>query len=120
MAFSDPQTVTINSIAIPLPRTSSGPSQGSFTSADGSTQLTVSTIQSKRRRAALKLTTSKIVPDPLISDRNTPVSASITLVCDSPLTGYSATDLVNMITALGVYVTASSGARAIQFVGGEN
>jgi hypothetical protein len=42
MAFSDPQSLTINSVATSLPRTAFGTNSGAFTSGDGSVKLSIS------------------------------------------------------------------------------
>jgi len=89
MAFADPQSVTINAVAISLPRTSSGVNLGAFTSNDGLTKLDVADQYGKRTRRTLRLTSSKIAADPLIAAQNIRYSMSAYLVVDTPITGYT-------------------------------
>jgi hypothetical protein len=120
MAFADPQSVTINAVANSLPRTSSGTSSGKFTKDDGNVALTVSHQYGKRTRRQLRLDFSKIAPDPLISAQNIKYSMSAYLVVDIPVTGFTVVEQKQIVDALTAYLTASSGARVTQLLGGEN
>jgi len=120
MAFSDPQTVTIATVAQTLPRTSSGVDAGSFTKDDGTVKLSVSHQYGKRIRRTVRLEHSKIAPDPLISSTNIKHSMTAYLVVDVPVTGYSVAEAKQIVDGLTAYLTASSGARATQLLGGEN
>lgn len=120
MAFSDPQTVTINAVAQTLPRVSSGINSGGFKKDDGNVELLVSHTYGKRTRRQLKLTHSKIAPDPLISSTNIKYSMSAYLVVDVPVTGYTVAEQKQIVDALAAYLTASSGAKITQLLGGEN
>lgn len=120
MAFTDPQTVTINAVANPLPRTSSGVDAGVFTKDDGTVKLSVSHQYGRRNRRQIRLEHSKIAPDPLISSTNIKHSMTAMLVLDVPVTGYSVTEAKQIADGLLAYLTASSGARVTQLLGGEN
>lgn len=120
MSFSDPQSVTINAVAVPLPRTGSGPSQGTFTSSDGAVKMTVSHAYGRRNRRTIRIDHSKIAADPLQPAVNGRYSMSTYIVSDTPLVGYSNTEVKQVIDALTAYLTASSGARVTQLLGGEN
>lgn len=120
MAFSDPQTVTINAVAQTCPRTSSGVDAGVFTKDDGTVKLSVSHSYGKRIRRTVRLEHSKIAPDPLISATNIKHSMTAYLVVDVPVTGYSVSEAKQIVDGLTAYLTASSGARATQLLGGEN
>lgn len=120
MAFSDPQTVTIATVAQTLPRTSSGLDTGVFTKDDGNVKLSVSHQYGKRIRRTLRLEHSKIAPDPLISSTNIKYGMTAYVVVDMPVTGYSVVEAKQIVDALTAYLTASSGARATQLLGGEN
>lgn len=120
MAFSDPQTITINAVAVPLPRTSSGTNAGAFTKDDGTVRLSVSHAYGKRTRRTVRIDHSKIAPDPLISAQNIRHSMSVYVVMDVPVTGYSNVEQKQIMDALTGYLTATSGARVTQLSGGEN
>lgn len=120
MAFADPQTITINAVAHSLPRTSSGTNNGVFTSNDGSVQLSVSHAYGKRTRRALRTTHSKVAPDPLISNQNIKHSMSATLVVDVPPTGYTVTEAKQVLDGFIAALSATSGSKLTQLLGGEN
>lgn len=120
MAFTDPQTVTINAVAQVLPRTSSGVDAGVFTKDDGSVKLSVAHNYGKRIRRTVRLEHSKTAPDPLISSTNILYGMTAYLVIDVPVTGYSVAEAKQIVDGLTAYLTASSGARVTQLLGGEN
>lgn len=120
MAFADPQSVTIDAVPISLPRTGSGMNTGSFHSNDGLTALTVSSQYGKRTRRTIRLDSSKIAPDPLISDQNVKYSMSSYIVIDTPVTGFTVIEAKAVVDGLIGLLTASSGAALTQLLGGEN
>lgn len=120
MSFADPQTVTIATVANTLPRISSGINAGTFQKDDGNVKLSVSHQYGKRTRRTLRLDYSKIAPDPLISAQNIKYSMSTYLVVDVPVTGFTVTEAKVIVDAFTAYMTASTGARITQLLGGEN
>jgi hypothetical protein len=91
--FSDPQSVTINSVAVSLPRTSVKDGSAIYTSADGLTNLTIKQNASTSRfRREARLTVNKIAADP-ISSVNKQISTSVYIVIDEPKWGFSDTEL---------------------------
>jgi hypothetical protein len=120
LAFADPQSVTINAVAQTLPRVSTEGSAGTFRKDDGNVELFVSHQYGKRNRRVLRLTHRKIAADPLISSTSVIYSMSASLVLDIPVTGYSVAEAKQIVDALTAYLTASSGARVTQILGGEN
>ncbi len=120
MAFSDPQSVTIGGTTTSLPRTGSGINTGSFKSNDGTVAFSVSSSYGKRTRRTIRLEHSKIAPDPLISSQNIKYSMTTYIVTDAPVTGYTVAEQKAVVDGLVAYLTASSGARVTQLLGGEN
>lgn len=120
MAFSDPQSVTINAVAQSLPRVSTGENQGVFRKDDTTVELKVSHSYGKRIRRAIRLTHNKVGVDPLVPTVNVPYSMSVTLVVDGPQVGYTVAEAKQIVDGLTAYLTASSGARVTQLLGGEN
>lgn len=120
MAFADPQSVTINAIANTLPRTGSGVASGTFSKDDGNVKLSVSHTYGKRTRRTIRLDHAKVAADPLVSAQNIRYSMSCYLVCDIPITGYTVAEAKQIVDGLTAYLTASSGARVTQLLGGEN
>lgn len=121
MAFSDPQTVTINAVAQTLPRISSGQNSGVFQKDDATVKLTVSHSYGKgRARRMLRLDHSKTAADPLMAGVNVRATGAVYLVTDFPSVGYTIAEAKQIVDALTAYLTASTGARATQLLGGEN
>lgn len=118
--LSDPQSVTINAVAISLPRTSSGNNSGTYTAADGTVVETVNHTYGRRTRRAVKLQHSKIAADPLISAQNIKHSMSCTVVFDTPVTGYTAAEAKQVWDGFAAQLAASSGAMVTKVLGGEN
>lgn len=119
MAFADPQSVTINAVANTLPRISSGVNSGAFRKDDATVSLSVSHTYGKRTRRQIRLDHKKIAPDVFTSD-NVEHSMSVYLVADVPANGYTVAEQKQIVDALTAYLTASSGAKATQLLGGEN
>lgn len=120
MAFADPQSVTINAVANTLPRVAISDNRGAFRKDDGTVALQVtSTSNGKRDRLAIRLDHKKVAPDALMPAANVPYSTSITFVVDRPTVGYSLTEQKQLTDALVAYLSASSGAKVTQLLGGE-
>jgi hypothetical protein len=120
MAFSDPQTITINAVAQTLPRTSSGINQGAFATSDGAYKESISHTYGNRTRRVLRLDASKVAADPLNPTQNKPYSMSAYLVVDIPTFGYSVTEQKQVVDGLVAYLAATSGAKVTQLLGGES
>ncbi len=119
MAFADPQSVTISGTAISLPRVSSGTNSGGFKASDGLTALTVSHQNGNRNRRTIRLQTTKVGADPLLSGANNYYSMTTYLVVDTPKVGYTVAEAKAVVDALVAYLTASTGAKVTQLLGDE-
>jgi hypothetical protein len=120
LAFADPQSVTINAVAQTLPRISSGVNSGIFQKDDASVKLNVSHSYGTRVRRTIRLDHQKTAADPLVSGSNQIYSMSTYIVVDVPKSGYTVAEQKQIVDALSAYLTASSGARVTQLLGGEN
>jgi hypothetical protein len=120
MAFADPQSVTINAVAQTLARTGSGLTSGSFSKDDGTVKLDVSHVYGKRVRRTIRLDHRKNAPDPLMPATNVPYTMSAYLVVNVPDVGYTVAEAKQIVDGLTAYLTASSGARVTQLLGGES
>lgn len=116
MSFADPQTV----LATSLPRTGSGVSSGSFSDSAGTYKLDVSHQYGRRNRRTIRLTHRKVAADPLIAAQNLEYSMSCYVVVDVPPVGYTVAEAKVIVDGLVAYLTASTGARVTQLLGGEN
>jgi hypothetical protein len=119
MALADPQSVTINAVPISMPRTSSGDGSGKFTSSDGLTSQTVSHQYGKRSRRVFRVDVKKSVSDPYVPAQNTLATFAAYLVLDCPTFGYTVTEQKQVVDGLLASLSASSGAKITQILGGE-
>lgn len=120
MAFADPQSVTINAVAVALPRVSTSGTSSSYQNDNGLVRMTVAHSGTKRFRRTIRLDHSKVAPDPLISAQNIKYGMSAYLVVDVPPTGYTNAEQKQIVDALVAYLTATTGARVTQLLGSEN
>jgi hypothetical protein len=120
MAFADPQSVTINAIAKTLARTSSGQDSGAFSKDDGEVKLLVNHVYGKRNRRTLRIEHQKLTTDVTDPTINTLYGMSCYLVVDVPKVGYTNAEIKQVVDGFTAYLTASSGARVTQLLGGEN
>lgn len=106
--LADPQSVTVNAVAIPLPKTNSGPTSNVFTSADGNTFMTTKqNITASRYRREVRLSQKKIAADP-ISGLNRELGVSTYLVIDEPRAGFTDTEIGYLIDALKAWLTSTN------------
>lgn len=117
MAFSDPQSVTINSVATSLPRVTVGNNECIYRSANETVQLRISHQSSKgRKRRMVRLDQTVIAADPLTAE-NAEQKAGIYLVVDEPTWGFSDTELDYLVDALVAWLTSGNIAKLL---GGES
>lgn len=121
MALTDPQSVTINSTAISLPRRMTSDGIGTFRNDDSKTGLKVSsTLTKSRSRRTVRLDYAKVTTDPLISSTNVLSSMSVFFNVDMPATGLSQTELTDVCNALIVWLSAGTNANLKKVLAGEN
>lgn len=120
MALADPQSVTINSVAISLPRVSTGASASVYSSNDSMTKVSVSHQNGKRNRHVVRLDTRKVSADPLNTALNLEYSESVYLVIDVPRVGYTVAQTKLDVDGFLAMLTAGSGALITKMLGGEN
>ena len=107
--LADPQSVTINAVAVSLPRTSQGPTVNTYTSADGKTVMTTKqNVTSARFRREVRLAQTKIAADP-ISAINKESGFSVYLVIDEPRSGvFTDAEIGYVIDALKAWSTSTN------------
>jgi len=120
MSFADPQSITINAVAQTLPRISSGENAGVFRKDDGTVSMRVAHTFGKRVRHTISVDHQKYAADPLVSAQNVLRSMRVSLTIDAPVQGYTVAEQKQIGDALVAYLSASTGARLTQLLGGEN
>lgn len=120
MAFTDPQSITISGVTIPLPRVNTGNNGSEYLSADGAVKLSANSSYGKRTRRVLRIDHSKTTTDPFIPAQNTKVSMSNYIVFDVPVVGYSTADITAIYTGFKTLFSATSDAAITKLLGGES
>lgn len=118
--LADPQSVTVNAVANSLPRTLGPNGAAVYSKEDGTLQLAISHSLAKRTRRTARLNFNKITADPLVTSQNQKVSASVYIVVDQPITGFSNAELKQYIDGFLAWLSASSGANITRILGGES
>lgn len=109
MSFTDPQTVTINSVANVMPRVESVGSKSIYRDAVNEHTFTISHQKTgkDRTRHAVRLDVRDIVADPLTSV-NDYEEASIYVVIDEPNYGFADADLKLMLNGFIAWFTSGN------------
>lgn len=118
--LADPQSVTINAVANTLPAIARGTNTSKYQKDDGNVVLSIAHAYGKRTRRTCRLDFSKVAADPLISSQNIKYSMSAYIVIDTPVTGFTVAEAKQIVDALTGYLTASSGAKVTNILGGES
>lgn len=115
--FTEPQTVTINAVAKPLPRVAFGDRKGVFEDVAGN-RLTISHTFGKRNRHNVRLDVTKTAADPLLDGVSRQYSMSALLVIDVPPVGFDAIEQSQIAKAIADYCANTSNLTKV--VGGES
>jgi len=112
--FADPQSVTVNAVAQSLPAISREGKKSVYQKNDGSYTLTIShDTNTKRERHLVRLDHRKTVSDPLTPANNVDVSASVYVVIDNPITGFTDTELSNDAAGLLAWYNATNVGKSL-------
>jgi len=114
--FSEPQTVTIATVAKPLPRVSFGDRKGIFEDTLGN-RLSISHTFGRRNRDIVRLDVTKTAEDPLLDGVSKQYSMSVQLLIDVPPVGFTAQQKVDVAKAVADFCTS---ATLLKVVGGES
>lgn len=120
--LADPLSITIGSSpgTTSLPRVSVGESKAKYQSSDGGVIETVSHTNGKRVRSLVRIDRTKVSSDVFLPDTNVSLTAAVYVVVDRPKTGFSSTELKEMMEGLFGQLSASSYATALKILGSES
>lgn len=108
MAFTDPQTLTINAVPKTLVRIKSEGLKSTYKTADEEITFTVSHQESKSRtRRMARVDQRKVATDPL-STTQTYKTAGVYLVIDEPEFGFSDAELDYIVQALKTWLSSTN------------
>jgi len=117
MAFSDPQSVTINAVPISLPSISVLGTKTIYQSSDEAEKLTLSHQESSSRvRRMARLDSKVIAADPLTSN-NEYKECGVYLVIDQPRFGFTDAQIDYRVQALSAWLTT---ANVLKLLGNEH
>lgn len=104
--LADPQEVTINAVAVPLPRIQMKDLSSVYESADGLVKFAVGHTITKdaRQRTLVRLDKLKVVTDPLDSSNDFD-QTSVHIVIDRPNFGFTVADVQHVVAALKAWLT---------------
>lgn len=115
--FSDPQSITVNAVAQSLPAISRNTDSSVYQKDDGLYKMTIGhQYKAERNRFTIRVDSEKIAADPLVSANNRVYSASVYIVMDEPVVGYSNAEIKDIARALVDWCTA---ANLLKVLGGE-
>jgi hypothetical protein len=104
--FSDPQSITVNSVAKPMPRIKTGSTDSTYRTADGSFSMRISHQETKSRSRRMARIDQTIVAADPITAINKSQSLGVYLVVDEPLFGFDDTAISYVVTALKDWLTS--------------
>jgi hypothetical protein len=114
VAFSDPQSVTINAVANSLPRVEVSGESSSYKKDDETLQLTISHTEKNRVRRMVRLDFNKIATDPFNASQSNMITGSCYLVIDEPAGArFSNTELLNYVKGLVGWATDANLTKVI-------
>lgn len=116
MAFADPQTITVATVAQTLALIGRDQSGSTFQKDDQAYKLSISHAKKTRTRHVMRIDFRKIAADPLVSANNVEYSGAVTLTLDVPNVGYSTTEQKDIVLALADYLKSSSNQPIIKLV----
>lgn len=110
--FADPQSLTINAVATSFPLIKRVGQESMYRSADAVHTLKISHQENGRNRRVVRLDNKKLATNPS-TGLQTEVSTSVYLVVDSPVFGYTDTEITYMTDALKAWLTSTNVGRLL-------
>lgn len=102
--LADPQSITIDSVAVTLNATGRAIDKSAYKSADNLTNLEISHSYGNRVRRLVRVNFDIVGSDPVDSTLTRPYSMSAYLVVDHPLVGFTATQIGDNVQGLVDYL----------------
>lgn len=123
MALTDPQKFKeVAGTEVTAPRVSSGDFKSIYETSDGLNKLTLSTTESNsnRKRHLVRIDVEKLATNIYEESKKQAVSASVYLVVDRPVNGYSVAEMKKLVEGLVGLLSASTYALTEKVLGGES
>lgn len=111
--FTDPQSVTINSVATSLPRVATGPTSANYANPDGTVKMKLSHSDLPGRvRHLARLDQTKVAADPLTAESEYK-SLGVYIVVDEPTFGFTDTEIGYIVSALTAWLSPANVAKLL-------
>lgn len=124
MAISDPVAITVNSVAVSLPKTGTLEHGATYTKDDGTIIVRVNHVPAKnsqgQSKRTLELAVLKTAADPLNASINVQKTFRFFLNAVEPAVGFTIAEKKDIAQALMTWVNATSGANLVKWLGGES
>lgn len=119
MAFSDPQTLTVNAVAKSMALVERNGRSASYRTSDGEYSFSISHQQKGGRvRSMVRTNQSKLAPDPYQSGLNVTAKHSVWIVLDRPAEGFfTPTEIDYVVQAFKTWL---SSANVLKVIGQES
>lgn len=113
MSFSDPQSITVNSVAKTLNRVRTEPTKSLYSSDDEAYKLTISHQESKGRTRHMARIDSRVIAADPLSAVNEYKNLGAYVVIDEPEYGFTDTDIDYVVDALTAWLSAANIAKLL-------
>lgn len=115
--FTDPQSITVNSVAQSLPAIARNSENSIYQKDDGLFKMTIARqYRTERARFTVRIDANKTAADPLVASNNRIYSQSVYVVFDKPLVGYTNAEAQQLGLALTAWLSAGN---MLKVLGGE-
>lgn len=113
MAFTDPQTITVNTVEKTLNRIQSDGSKSLYAAADESFRLTLSHQETKSRTRRMARIDHRVVAADPLSSVNEYKTLGIYVVVDEPEFGFDDTTIDHVVQALTAWLSPANVAKLL-------
>jgi hypothetical protein len=123
MALTDPQKFKeVAGTEVTAPRVSSGDMNSEYATSDGLNVLKISTLETSdnRKRHLVRIDVSKLATNVYEESKKQSVSASVYLVIDRPVNGYTVSEMKKLVEGLVGLLSASSYSLTEKVLGSES
>lgn len=108
MAFTDPQTITINAVPKTLNRIKSDGYRSEYATADEEVKMTISHQESKGRTRRMVRVDSRVVAADPLTAQNEYKSLGVYIVIDEPEFGFADADIDYVVQALNTWLSTAN------------
>lgn len=117
MAFTDPQTITINTVGNSCARVKSDGTRTEYAKSDGELKFTISHQDTKSRYRRMMRLDQRVVAENPLTAENEYKNLAVYMVIDQPEYGFDAADIDYLVQALSDWLTT---ANVLKVLGGEH